>query len=125
MKRRLILLLMLVFLATPAYGQEFKFAWACDPVPDIDGFKLYIVVPNGTWVTVPYKEITNKGKVVALVEADVEAKIPLNATTRAYLKTYNAQGESEAKVRTFYLQEIELVTSGAARITRQLSWWTP
>lgn len=120
--KRFILILALLLWVSPAFGQEYRFAAVCDPVEGIDGFKLYLATPGGTWETVPYQEITHKGKQVALIVPDLETRIPYGIT-RAYLKTYNSQGESEAKMRTFYRQAINLVTPGAARITESISWW--
>jgi hypothetical protein len=120
--KRLILLLALIFLAAPAYGQGYRFAAVCDPIEGVDGFKLYLALPEGGWETVPYQEITHKGQRVAVVVPDLEIRIPYGIT-RAYLKTYNAQGESAVKMRTFYRQTINLVIPGAARITESISWW--
>jgi hypothetical protein len=120
--KRLILLLALIFLTVPAYGQDYRFSAVCDPIQGVDGFKLYFAVPGGSWENVPYQEITHKGQQVALIVPDLESRIPYGIT-RGYLKTYNAQGDSETKMRTFYRQAINLVTPGAARITESISWW--
>jgi hypothetical protein len=120
--KTLILILALLFLVIPAYGQEYRFSAVCNPIQGVDGFKLYLAVPGGTWETVPYQEITYKGQQVAVVVPDLESRIPYGIT-RGYLKTFNAFGESEVKMRTFYRQAINLVTPGAARITESISWW--
>jgi hypothetical protein len=120
--KKLILILAFIFLSMPCHAQEYRFSAVCDPVPGIDGFKLYLAIPGGVWETIPYQEITYKGQQVALVVPDLESRIPYGIT-RGYLRTYNVSGESEAKVRTFYRQAINLITPGSARITESISYW--
>jgi hypothetical protein len=112
----------LLFLASPSQAGLYQFSLVCDPMQNVDGFKVYFVIPNAAWVTVPYKEINTDGKQAALLEADLEAVIP-TGTARVYVVPFNSAGDGPAKMRTINIMEIKLNLPASARITKQASWW--
>ena len=83
----------------------------------IDGFKVYIATPDGTWITVPYKEENG----MAILESDLAPKLPLNVFTTVYVKAFAGVDESPSVSKRLFNQAVAFTYPGRARVTQQIS----